>query len=103
MVNGLQDSQKSGYLSNAYEDWSPEDIGPANTLVAQYGGKSLARTSSHERLEDEGAALRIIIEWSSKEAALGLRFPCLQAEATGLTPARPFSALLQCRIRHGLG
>ena len=53
------------------EDWIPDYIGPANALVAQYGGKYLARTASHERLEGEGeeAALRIVIEWPSKEAA----------------------------------
>jgi uncharacterized protein (DUF1330 family) len=53
------------------EDWIPDYIGPANNLVAKHGGKYLARTSSHERLEGEGesAALRIIIEWPSKEAA----------------------------------
>lgn len=55
------------------EEWIPNYLGPANTLVAQYGGKYLARTASHERLEGEGAeaALRIIIEWPSKEAAMG--------------------------------
>ncbi|MDC3379402.1 DUF1330 domain-containing protein [Planctomycetota bacterium] len=54
------------------EDWIADYVSPANTLVAQYGGKYLARTSSHERLEGEGeAALRIVIEWPSKEAALG--------------------------------
>lgn len=54
------------------EDWIPDYIGPANALVAKYGGKYLARTSSHERLEGEGedAALRIIIGWPSKEAAV---------------------------------
>ncbi len=54
------------------EDWIPGYIGSANALVAQHGGKYLARTSSHERLEGEGegAALRIIIEWPSKEAAV---------------------------------
>ena len=53
------------------EDWIPDYIGPANALVAQHGGKYLARTASHARLEGEGedAALRIIIEWPSKEAA----------------------------------
>ena len=47
------------------EDWIPNYIGAANALVAQHGGKYLARTSGHERLEGEGAdaALRIIIEW----------------------------------------
>jgi uncharacterized protein (DUF1330 family) len=54
------------------EDWIPDYIGSANALVAQHGGKYLARTSSHERLEGEGedAALRVIIEWPSKEAAV---------------------------------
>ncbi|MEM7225640.1 MAG: DUF1330 domain-containing protein [Pseudomonadota bacterium] len=53
------------------EDWIPDYIGPANALVAQHGGRYLARTASHERLEGEGeaAALRIIIQWPSKEAA----------------------------------
>ena len=54
------------------QDWVPNYIGPANRLVAQHGGRYLARTASHERLEGEGedAALRIVIEWPSKEAAL---------------------------------
>ncbi len=54
------------------QDWIPDYIGTANALVVQHGGKYLARTSSHERLEGEGedAALRIIIEWPSKEAAV---------------------------------
>ena len=53
------------------EDWILDYIGPANALVAQHGGHYLARTANHERLEGEGeeAALRIIIEWPSKEAA----------------------------------
>ncbi|GAL24587.1 hypothetical protein JCM19239_2041 [Vibrio variabilis] len=33
------------------QDWVADYIGPANKLVAQYGGKYLARTNSHERLE----------------------------------------------------
>ncbi|CZF82556.1 hypothetical protein GCE9029_03297 [Grimontia celer] len=54
------------------QDWVADYIGPANRLVAQYGGKYLARTDSHERLEGqgEGAALRIVIEWPSREAAI---------------------------------
>ena len=72
------------------EDWIPAYIGPANTLVAQYGGKYLARTNSHERLEGEGEspALRIIIEWPSKEAAIGFMndpnyVPHLKARTAG--------------------
>ena len=52
--------------------WIPAYIGPANKLVAKHGGKYLARTSSHEHVEGvaDEAALRIIIEWPSKQAAL---------------------------------
>lgn len=54
------------------DDWIPDYVGPVNALIAQHGGKYLARTTSHERLEGEGedAAWRIIIEWPSKEAAV---------------------------------
>lgn len=58
-------------VTPANEDWIPDYIQPANELVAKHGGKYLARTASHERLEGDSvdAALRIIIEWPSKEAA----------------------------------
>ena len=54
------------------EDWIPAYIGETGAMVAAHGGKYLARTASHERLEGqgEGAALRIIIEWPSREAAI---------------------------------
>lgn len=54
------------------QDWIPDYIGPANRLVAQHGGRYLARTAKHERLEGHGedAALRIVIEWPSRDAAL---------------------------------
>ena len=54
------------------EEWMADYIEPANRLVAKYGGKYLARTSSHERLEGKGedAALRIVIEWPSRDAAI---------------------------------
>lgn len=54
------------------EDWIPPYIEPVTALVAQHGGTYLARTASHERLEGQGgdAALRVIIEWPSKEAAV---------------------------------
>lgn len=53
------------------DNWVADYIGPANKLVAKYGGKYLARTSSHETLEGTGqdSALRIVIVWPSKEAA----------------------------------
>lgn len=44
----------------------------ANLLVTKHGGKYVARTAKHEQVEGEPqeAALRIIIEWPSKENAL---------------------------------
>ena len=54
------------------DDWIPAYLPAANALVAKHGGRYLARTASHERLEGEGeaAALRIVLEWPSKEAAV---------------------------------
>ena len=54
------------------EEWIPAYIEKSGPLVAKHGGKYLARTASHESLEGEGrdAALRILLEWPSKEAAL---------------------------------
>ncbi|GAL10309.1 Mll1854 protein [Vibrio astriarenae] len=54
------------------DEWVADYIGPANKLVAQYGGKYVARTNSHERLEGQGEdpALRIIIEWPSRQSAI---------------------------------
>lgn len=58
--------------------------------MAEYGSKYLARTGSHEQLEGDKqqAALRIVIEWSSKEAAVGFMnderyVPHLQARTAG--------------------
>ncbi|MFT5701818.1 MAG: hypothetical protein ACI8ZB_004719 [Desulforhopalus sp.] len=72
------------------EDWIADYIGPANAIVAAYGGKYIARTSSHERLEGKGedSALRIIIEWPSREAAMGFMndpayVPHLKARTAG--------------------
>ena len=51
--------------------WVGDYVGPVTALVAQHGGRYLARTASHERLEGAGddAGLRVIIEWPTKEAA----------------------------------
>ena len=71
-------------------DWIPDYIGPANRLVAKHGGKYLARTANHERVEGEGngAALRIVIQWPSREAALAFMsdpeyVPHLKARTAG--------------------
>ena len=72
------------------EEWIPDYIEPANTLVAEYGGKYLARTASHEQLEgeDRPSALRIVIEWPSRDAAVGFMnderyVPHLKARTNG--------------------
>ena len=77
-------------VTSTAEDWIPDYLGPANALVAQHGGKYLARTASHERLEGEGedAALRIVIEWPSREAAIAFMndpgyVPHLEARTAG--------------------
>lgn len=52
------------------DDWVADYIASVNPILARRGGKYLARTASHERLEGgEDAALRIIIALPSKEAA----------------------------------
>ncbi len=53
------------------EEWIPAYIGPTTATVAKHGGKYLARTASHERMEGDGEnpPLQVIIEWPSKEAA----------------------------------
>ncbi|MBT8223208.1 MAG: DUF1330 domain-containing protein [Eudoraea sp.] len=55
------------------EAWIRGYLAPASKLVAQHGGKYLARTPNHEQLEGQtdAVALRVIIAWPSKEAALG--------------------------------
>ncbi|MEM9394661.1 MAG: DUF1330 domain-containing protein [Pseudomonadota bacterium] len=54
------------------DTWIPDYLPTANALVAKHGGKYLARTASHEQVEGDAdaAALRIILEWPSKEAAM---------------------------------
>jgi len=72
------------------QDWIPDYIGPANALVAKHGGKYLARTANHEQIEGDpqDSALRIVIEWPSKEAAINFMndpdyLPHLKARTEG--------------------
>ena len=53
------------------DEWIEAYLPTANKLVKKHGGKYLARTSSHEQIEGDKkeAALRIILEWPSKDAA----------------------------------
>ena len=71
-------------------DWIPSYVGAAGALVAKHGGTYLARTASHERLEGEGeeVALRILLQWPSREAALAFMSdpdyaPQLEARTAG--------------------
>ena len=52
--------------------WVQPYLETANKRVAYYGGKFLARTTSHQIIEGdrEAPGLRIIIEWPSEQAAL---------------------------------
>ncbi|WP_114765041.1 DUF1330 domain-containing protein [Vibrio rhodolitus] len=54
------------------QDWVPAYVENSNRLVEKHGGKYIARTSVHESLEGdrENPALRIIIQWPSRQAAL---------------------------------
>ncbi|MEM1267628.1 MAG: DUF1330 domain-containing protein [Pseudomonadota bacterium] len=54
------------------DEWIADYLPAANALVAAHGGRYLARTASHEQIEggETAAALRIVIEWPSKAAAM---------------------------------
>ncbi len=74
------------------EDWIPDYLPTANKLVAKHGGRYLARTASHGQVEGSGseAALRIVLEWPSKEAAIAFMndpeyTPHLRARTVGST------------------
>ena len=53
------------------EDWIPAYIESVGGIIAKHGGKFLARTASHERIEGDGPnpAVQAILEWPSKDAA----------------------------------
>lgn len=77
-------------VSPTDNEWVPAYIAETGAVVARHGGKYLARTTSHERLEGEGetAALRIILQWPSKAHALAFMrdpeyVPHLQARTAG--------------------
>ena len=72
------------------DEWIPDYVPVASNLVAKYGGKYLARTAIHHQLEgnSERPALRVIVEWPSKEAALSFMkdpeyLPHFQARTSG--------------------
>ena len=53
------------------DDWIPSYLETVTPLVHRHGGRYLARTADHHRLEGDGPspALQVILEWPSKEAA----------------------------------
>lgn len=72
------------------DKWIADYLPAASKLVTKHGGKYLARTSSHEQVEGIGSevALRIILEWPSKEAAIAFMndpeyVPHLEARTKG--------------------
>jgi len=54
------------------DKWVADYVAVSGKIVEKHGGRYLARTTSHQQIEgnDQPAALRIILEWPSKEAAL---------------------------------
>ena len=52
--------------------WIPAYISETGKIVKKHGGVYLARTASHEQIEgkEQIPALRIILQWPSKQAAL---------------------------------
>ncbi len=74
------------------DTWVPAYIAETGKIVKKHGGKYLARTASHVQIEgvDAPAALRIILEWPSKKAALDFMkdpdyVPHLNARTDGST------------------
>ena len=72
------------------EEWIADYVAISGKIVEKHGGKYLARTATHEQIEgeDQPAALRIILEWPSKQAALDFMkdaeyVPHLEARTAG--------------------
>ena len=53
------------------DSWIAGYLEPVAAIIDKHGGKYLARTASHERVEGEGpeVALRVILEWPDRAAA----------------------------------
>lgn len=74
------------------DDWVAAYVASANEIVTKHGGKYIARTSNHDRLEGDGEnpTLCVIIEWPTKEAAISFMndpeyVPHLKARTLGST------------------
>ncbi|MBU3002454.1 DUF1330 domain-containing protein [Paraglaciecola arctica] len=73
-------------------DWVEDYVAQTSSIVARHGGKYIARTSNHERLEGQGEnpAMRVIIEWPSIQSAKAFMsdpdyLPHLKARTAGST------------------
>lgn len=60
------------FVAPTDDAWIPGYIGPVGAIIERHGGKYLSRTGDHDQLEGEGspAALRVVLEWPSKQDAL---------------------------------
>ena len=59
------------FVTPTSEDWIPGYLAAVGPLIEKHGGRFLARTASHERLEGTSVApaLIAILEFPSKEAS----------------------------------
>ncbi|MEP5339905.1 MAG: DUF1330 domain-containing protein [Algibacter sp.] len=74
------------------DTWIPAYIAETGKIVQKHSGKYLARTATHEQIEgnQRPSALRIILEWPSKQSALYFMsdpeyIPHLKARTDGST------------------
>ena len=80
------------FVTPKTDTWIPDYLAAVGPLVQKHGGKHLARTASHERLEgtDPNPAFIVVTEWPSKEGAEAFYRdpayqPHLQARLAGAT------------------
>ena len=59
------------FVTPTTEAWIADYLPVVTETVAKHGGKYLARTASHERVEGSGASpgVIVIVEWPSRDAA----------------------------------
>jgi uncharacterized protein (DUF1330 family) len=58
-------------VSPTSDAWIPGYLAEVGPLVAKHGGRYLARTASHTKLEGDVASpgLMVLLEWPSKQSA----------------------------------
>jgi uncharacterized protein (DUF1330 family) len=62
-----------GEIEITNQSWVPDYVKNVTGMVERWGGRYLARTPLVERVEGgrKAPAMMVILEWSSKEAAVG--------------------------------